>query len=90
VSLLATSIARHSRVNSFTTASRQHPDRPTIGGAIRDLVDLAMEHGPDAMAAAFATLMNHAMQIKREQVLKAESPSELIVKATPTVSNPRR
>ena len=40
--------------------------------AIRDLVDLAMEHGPDAMAAAFATLMNHAMQIEREQVLKAE------------------
>jgi hypothetical protein len=25
------------------------------------------------MAAAFATLMNHAMQIDREQVLKAES-----------------
>jgi hypothetical protein len=24
--------------------------------AIRNLVDLAMEHGPDAMAAAFATL----------------------------------
>jgi putative transposase len=41
--------------------------------AIRDLVDLAIEHGPDAMAAAFATLMNHAMQIEREQVLKAES-----------------
>lgn len=39
---------------------------------IRNLVDLAMEHGPDAMAAAFATLMNHAMQIEREQVLKAE------------------
>ena len=43
--------------------------------AIRDLVDLAMEHGPDAMAAAFATLMNHAMQIEREQKLKAESRS---------------
>jgi len=41
--------------------------------AIRDLVDLAIEHGPDAMAAAFAALMNHAMQIEREQVLKAES-----------------
>jgi transposase-like protein len=40
---------------------------------IRDLVDLAMEHGPDAMAAAFTALMNHAMQIEREQVLKAES-----------------
>lgn len=40
--------------------------------AIRDLVDVAMEHGSDAMAAAFATLMNHAMQIEREQVLNAE------------------
>ena len=56
---------------------------------IRDLVDLAMEHGPDAMAAAFATLMNHAMQIEREQVLKTESRSESIVKATPMVSSPR-
>jgi hypothetical protein len=41
--------------------------------AIRDLVDLAMEHGPDAIAAAVATLMNAAMQIEREQVRKAES-----------------
>jgi len=57
--------------------------------AIRDLVDLAMEHGPDAMAAGFATLMNHAMQIERGQVLKAESRSEPIVKATPTASRPR-
>ena len=40
---------------------------------IRDLVDLAMEHGPAAMAAAFAALMNHAMQMERKQVLKAES-----------------
>lgn len=37
-----------------------HQDRRS---AIRDLVDLAMEHGPDAMAAA-ATLMNHAMPIE--------------------------
>ena len=41
--------------------------------AIPDFVHLAMEHGPDAMAAAFATLMNHAMQIERELVLQAES-----------------
>jgi hypothetical protein len=40
---------------------------------LRDLVDLAMEHGPEAMAAAFASLMNHAMLIEREQVLKAKS-----------------
>jgi hypothetical protein len=50
--------------------------------AIRDLVDLAMEHGPDAMAAAFATLMNHAMQIEREQVFKAESHQRTGDKAT--------
>jgi len=41
--------------------------------AIRSLVELAIEHGTEAMAAAFTTLMNHAMQIEREQVLKAES-----------------
>ena len=64
-----------------------HQDEYSV---IRDLVDLAMEHGPDAMAAAFATLMNHAMQIEWEQVLKAESRSESIVKATPTVLSPRR
>ena len=57
--------------------------------AIRDLVDPAMEHGFDAMAAAFATLMHHAMQIEREQVLRAESRSEPIVKAMPTASSPR-
>ena len=64
-----------------------HQDECSV---IRDLVDLAMEYGPDAMAAAFATLLNHAMQIELEQVLKAESRSKPIVKATPTVSNPRR
>jgi transposase-like protein len=41
--------------------------------AIRSLGELAIEHGTEAMAAAFTTLMNHAMQIEREQVLKAES-----------------
>jgi hypothetical protein len=56
---------------------------------IRDLVDLAMEHGPDAMVAAFTTLMNRDKQIEREQVLKAESRSETIVKATPTASSQR-
>ena len=34
---------------------------------------MLIEHGPAAMASALATLMNHAMQIEREQVLKAES-----------------
>lgn len=41
--------------------------------AMRSLMELAIEHGTEAMAAAFTTLMNHAMQIEREQVLKAES-----------------
>ncbi len=41
--------------------------------AIRDLVDLAMEHGPGAIAAGFANLTNHAMPFKREQELKTES-----------------
>jgi transposase-like protein len=43
--------------------------------AIDDLTALLIEHGPAAMASALATLMNHAMQIEREQVLKAESRS---------------
>jgi transposase-like protein len=41
--------------------------------AIDDLTALLIEHGPAAMATALATLMNHAMQIEREQVLQAES-----------------
>jgi hypothetical protein len=45
-----------------------HQDESSV---IRDLVDLAMEHGPDATAAALATLINHAMQIEPEQVLEA-------------------
>ncbi|MCE2725708.1 MAG: transposase [Planctomycetaceae bacterium] len=41
--------------------------------AINDLTALLIEHGPAAMASALGTLMNHAMQIEREQVLQAES-----------------
>ncbi|MFM7035767.1 MAG: IS256 family transposase [Planctomycetia bacterium] len=41
--------------------------------AINDLTALLIEHGPAAMASALATLMNHAMQIEREQVLQTES-----------------
>jgi putative transposase len=41
--------------------------------AIDELTALLVENGPAAMASALATLMNHAMQIDREQVLKAES-----------------
>ena len=41
--------------------------------AINDLTALLIEHGPAAMASALAMLMNHAMQIEREQVLQAEA-----------------
>ena len=41
--------------------------------AINDLTALLIEHGPAAMAAALATLMNHAMQIECEQLLQSES-----------------
>jgi len=41
--------------------------------AISDLTALLIEHGPEAMATALTTLMNHAMQIEREQVLQAKS-----------------
>jgi putative transposase len=34
---------------------------------------ILIEHGPAAMASAFAIIMNCAMQIEREQTLKAES-----------------
>jgi hypothetical protein len=40
---------------------------------IDDLTALLIEHGPAAMASALATLMNHAMQIEREQVKKWDS-----------------
>jgi hypothetical protein len=45
------------------------------GSVTCDLIDPAMKHGPDAMVAAFATLMNHVLQIEREQKLEAESRS---------------
>jgi putative transposase len=34
---------------------------------------MLIEHGPAAMASAFATIMNLAMQIERQQALKADS-----------------
>jgi len=37
------------------------------------VMTLLIEHGPAAMASAFATIMNLAMQIERQQALKAES-----------------
>ena len=47
-----------------------HQEECTV---LDDLTDLLIEHGPSAMASALATLMNHAMQIEREQTLQAES-----------------
>jgi len=44
-----------------------------IGSAFADLNALLIDLGPAAIAEVFATLMNHAMQIEREQALKAES-----------------
>jgi len=41
--------------------------------AFNDLTALLIEHGPTAIASARATLMNHAMQFEREQVLQTES-----------------
>ena len=37
------------------------------------LMELLIQDGPDAMADAFTTLLNHAMRIEREQVLGAAS-----------------
>jgi len=37
------------------------------------LMEQLIHDGPDAMAAAFTTLLNHAMRIEREQVLAAAS-----------------
>lgn len=45
-----------------------HPNDPTT---LDQLMELLIQHGPDAMANAFATLLNHAMRIEREQVLGA-------------------
>jgi len=38
-----------------------------------DLINLVMHHGTDAMAQAFATLLNHAMLIEREQHVGARA-----------------
>lgn len=46
---------------------------PTDSTAFDQLMELLIEQGPDAMASAFATLLNHAMRIEREQVLGADA-----------------
>ena len=47
-----------------------HPQNSTT---LEQLMELLIHDGPDAMAEAFATLLNHAMRIEREQVLGATS-----------------
>ena len=63
---------------------------PEERSAMRSLVELAIEHGTEAMAAALTTLMNRDTLIERERVLKAESRSWPIVKGTQTDASPRR
>lgn len=45
-----------------------HPQDSTT---LDQLMELLIQDGPDAMAQAFATLLNHAMRSEREQVLGA-------------------
>jgi putative transposase len=47
-----------------------HQEENTV---VDHVMTLLIEHGPAAMASAFATIMNLAMQIERQQALKAES-----------------
>ena len=42
---------------------------PEERSAMRSLVELAFEHGTEAMAAALTTLMNRDTLIERERVL---------------------
>ncbi len=44
---------------------------PMDSTTLEDLMELLTEHGPDAMAQAFATLLNSAMRIERQHVLNA-------------------
>jgi transposase-like protein len=47
-----------------------HQEESAVFSAVTEIL---IEHGPAAMASAFAIIMNCAMQIEREQALKAES-----------------
>ena len=47
-----------------------HPQDSTT---LEQLMELLIHDGPDAMAAALTTLLNHAMRIEREQTLDAAS-----------------
>ena len=47
-----------------------HPQHSTT---LDQLMELLIQDGPDAMAHAFTTLLNHAMRIEREQALGAAS-----------------
>lgn len=47
----------------------RHDDSTTF----EKIMELLIHDGPDAMAAALTTMLNHAMRIEREQTLEAES-----------------
>jgi transposase-like protein len=47
-----------------------HQDEKAV---FESVTEIMIQHGPAAMASAFAIIMNCAMQIEREQTLKAES-----------------
>ena len=53
----------------MTHPRNAHNDSTTLD----QLMELLIHDGPDAMGAAFTTLLNHAMRIEREQVLGAAS-----------------
>lgn len=51
------------------THPRNHTDPSNAYSELVQLVQLVIEHGPDAIAAAFTKLMNTAMLIERQQAL---------------------
>ena len=54
-----------------------HPRNASQNSTTRDqLMELLIHNGPDAMAQAFAALLNHAMCIECEQTLSASKACE--------------
>jgi transposase-like protein len=57
----------------FTTFKEPRMTRRNDSTTLEQLTELLIADGPDAMAAALTTLLNHAMRIEREQILGAAS-----------------
>jgi transposase-like protein len=55
----------------FTTFKEPRMTRRNDSTTLEQLTELLIADGPDAMATALTTLLNHAMAIEREQVLGA-------------------